>query len=57
LSPKWKTRRELFALLAQYRTWESRHDDVTVTALIHGRPVPGALTLVERLRAMQQVRP
>lgn len=53
MSPRWRTLKELRALLTQYRAWEERHDDVQVTALIHGRPVPGTPSLLERVRAMR----
>ena len=53
MSPRWCTLADLRALLAQYRAWEARHDDVQVTALIHGRPVPGTPSLLERVRAMR----
>ena len=42
---------DLRALLAQYRAWEAKHDDVTVTAYIHGRSLPGSI--LERVRAMR----
>ena len=50
MSPRWRTLADLRALLAQYRAWSDKHDDVTVTALIHGRPVAGS-SLAERFRA------
>lgn len=52
MNPRWRTLPELRALLAQYRAWEAKHDDTTVTALIHGRPVQGP-TLLERVRALR----
>lgn len=51
-APRWCTLADLRALLAQYRAWEAKHDDVTVTCLIHGRTVPGP-TLMERARALR----
>ena len=51
MTPKWRNLVDLRALLAQYRTWEAKHDDVTVTAYIHGRSLPGSL--LDRVRAMR----
>lgn len=42
MTPRWSTLADLRALLAQYRAWEAKHDDVTVTAYIHGRSLPCA---------------
>lgn len=53
--PKWRTLAELRAYLARVRAWESKHDDRTVTALIHERVTPAPVSLVERFRA--SVRP
>lgn len=52
-APKWRTARELRALLDRYRAWSAVHDDRAVTALIHGHVLPETPTLVERLRALQ----
>lgn len=52
MSPRWHTLKDLRALLAQYREWEAKHDDATVTALIYGRTLPGP-SLVERVRALR----
>lgn len=51
MTPKWRNLAELRALLAQYRVWEAKHDDVTVTAYIHGRSLPGSI--LDRVRAMR----
>lgn len=53
LEPRWRTRAELLALIAQYREWARHYDDVQMTAAIHGRPVPGTPSLLERVRAMR----
>ncbi len=50
---RWRTREELRAYLDQVRAWEAKHTDAQVTALIHGRPVPGMPTLLERVRALR----
>lgn len=52
MMPRWRNLDELRALLGQFREWEARYDDVTVTACIHGRPLPGP-SLLERMRAMR----
>lgn len=51
MTPRWRNLAELRALLEQYRAWEAKYDDVTVTACIHGRSMPGSL--LERVRAMR----
>lgn len=55
MTPRWTNLKDLRALLAQYRAWEAKHDDVAVTCLIHGRS-DVRTSLVERARQMRGAR-